>query len=662
MVSTHQLARAIFPLTIDGAITLGRADNNAIVIPESAASRLHAEIMGARGSWTVRDQSSANGTWVNGERVREAVLQNGDYLRVGTVDFRFFLGPPAAAADDGAEATEAFEAMAELAAAPPKPGAQGPTVLMDAAGAREVLAVLGGTASPTTAPPKSRAGPTEIRPRGLPSPDAAPDLQPSRPRVNPAAPATRQPDLGGPPPPRDPASRPEPARDTPRKDAPRAADLPKPPSLQPAPGRRPGDGPTSAAPAASARAVEPAVPARAAESDGDSAPRPEAQQRIPSFHVRGGGAAIVPKEEYTPPRPQSSGSGMGGPAVLIVLVVLLLGGGSIAGIGWFIWQGMNGTAPAPVVHTANPEATRLIAEGKRLFSAGRGFDAAAQFYSALKVDPQNAEAERLGYAVCEFITLDQMAQSLPTAPIDGEAPPPEEIVPAATEPAATPPETPVAAAPPPERRRSEPEPDRTASVRIAPVAEPVARVTTPPPATTTSRVAQPTAAPSAEVSGSDRALNYILESGQREFDKGNLAKAVQKWETLLAADPSRSTPQYYQAEEKIRAAKDKMKAQSKDMYAAALTLMKSGQWKAARVQLEKTLAVDPYNEAAEAKLADVRGQLASEGQDLYNQGRTREEAGDKDSAIDYYQQVIDLLGSGDSLAQKASKRISALKE
>ena len=94
MVSTHQLARAIFPLTIDGAITLGRADNNAIVIPESAASRLHAEIMGARGSWTVRDQSSANGTWVNGERVREAVLQNGDYLRVGTVDFRFFLGPP----------------------------------------------------------------------------------------------------------------------------------------------------------------------------------------------------------------------------------------------------------------------------------------------------------------------------------------------------------------------------------------------------------------------------------------------------------------------------------------------------------------------------------------------------------------------------------------
>ena len=48
--------------------------------------------MGA--SYRLVDAGSANGTVVNGERVVDHVLTDGDAIRMGSVEFVFRIGPP----------------------------------------------------------------------------------------------------------------------------------------------------------------------------------------------------------------------------------------------------------------------------------------------------------------------------------------------------------------------------------------------------------------------------------------------------------------------------------------------------------------------------------------------------------------------------------------
>ena len=52
-----------------GAIKIGRADDNDIVIPEVLASRHHATLIPTPGGTEIRDNRSINGTFVNGTRV-----------------------------------------------------------------------------------------------------------------------------------------------------------------------------------------------------------------------------------------------------------------------------------------------------------------------------------------------------------------------------------------------------------------------------------------------------------------------------------------------------------------------------------------------------------------------------------------------------------------
>ncbi len=73
----------VFPLDLD-TITLGRHVDNTIVLSDSKVSRFHAEIMMQGGRWVIRDLGSANGTYVNGQRIGNVrVLQSGDVIGLG---------------------------------------------------------------------------------------------------------------------------------------------------------------------------------------------------------------------------------------------------------------------------------------------------------------------------------------------------------------------------------------------------------------------------------------------------------------------------------------------------------------------------------------------------------------------------------------------------
>ena len=66
--------------------TVGRGKDNQVSVPDDGQmSRLHAVLERVGDSWIVRDLSSRNGTFVNGDRLAgDRPLRAGDEIRVGT--------------------------------------------------------------------------------------------------------------------------------------------------------------------------------------------------------------------------------------------------------------------------------------------------------------------------------------------------------------------------------------------------------------------------------------------------------------------------------------------------------------------------------------------------------------------------------------------------
>lgn len=73
---------------IDASITVGRGDSNDVVVPETAVSRLHCVVNLVGDRPCLIDQSSTNGTYLNGEKVVHAWLGHGDLIRVGHATLR----------------------------------------------------------------------------------------------------------------------------------------------------------------------------------------------------------------------------------------------------------------------------------------------------------------------------------------------------------------------------------------------------------------------------------------------------------------------------------------------------------------------------------------------------------------------------------------------
>jgi DNA-binding winged helix-turn-helix (wHTH) protein len=74
----------------DGENLIGREEGAAAWIESASVSRRHARIVVSRGTATLEDLGSKNGTFVRGQRLSSAVaLANGEEIRVGVVPLRF---------------------------------------------------------------------------------------------------------------------------------------------------------------------------------------------------------------------------------------------------------------------------------------------------------------------------------------------------------------------------------------------------------------------------------------------------------------------------------------------------------------------------------------------------------------------------------------------
>lgn len=106
-------------LTIQSGMRIGRGSDNAIAIPETTVSLVHAEItLQPDGRWLVRDLGSTNGTFLDGQRIVSGELRHGAQVAFGAN--RADCNMPAASQFGRIEVSESILSPRVGAAAAPK--------------------------------------------------------------------------------------------------------------------------------------------------------------------------------------------------------------------------------------------------------------------------------------------------------------------------------------------------------------------------------------------------------------------------------------------------------------------------------------------------------------------------------------------------------------
>jgi len=72
--------------------TAGRHPDSEIFLDDITVSRRHVEVVRSAGRYSIRDVGSLNGTYLNKDRVDEALLEHGDELQIGKFKLIFFQG------------------------------------------------------------------------------------------------------------------------------------------------------------------------------------------------------------------------------------------------------------------------------------------------------------------------------------------------------------------------------------------------------------------------------------------------------------------------------------------------------------------------------------------------------------------------------------------
>lgn len=78
----------LYPIP-EGCVRVGRESDNDIQLLDETVSRYHAQLSNMPNVCELQDQSSANGTFINGKRITSAMLQHGDEVSFGGCIMRF---------------------------------------------------------------------------------------------------------------------------------------------------------------------------------------------------------------------------------------------------------------------------------------------------------------------------------------------------------------------------------------------------------------------------------------------------------------------------------------------------------------------------------------------------------------------------------------------
>ncbi|MGZ8217906.1 FHA domain-containing protein [Methylomagnum sp.] len=111
-------------------VTIGRAPTCDIVIDNGALSRHHCTLRESGGLWTIIDEGSSNGTYIDGKKISQQALKHKDRVTLGKHTLLFDL----VSRRDGAELGEVLEEQ------PPVELEAGSTVVLTKAAVDQIMA------------------------------------------------------------------------------------------------------------------------------------------------------------------------------------------------------------------------------------------------------------------------------------------------------------------------------------------------------------------------------------------------------------------------------------------------------------------------------------------------------------------------------------------
>jgi PAS domain-containing protein len=151
---------------VEGENSIGRVSGNAVVLPSSRVSKKHCVLIYSNGQLVVRDQGSANGTFVNGTLTRERNIRVGDRISVG--EYVLELSERMARQSASRAAGQSGGAVI------PFPGISGLPADMNAGGGHpggtglsSLQGVPGGIGAPDVAADLANAVPTDLKGKAL---------------------------------------------------------------------------------------------------------------------------------------------------------------------------------------------------------------------------------------------------------------------------------------------------------------------------------------------------------------------------------------------------------------------------------------------------------------------------------------------------------------
>ena len=89
IINPNAANRRELVLSSDVILTIGRDPSNDLVLPDAMVSRRHAVVEQRGSQFFLRDCNSANGSVVNGDRVSERGLRDGDLVALGSMRLLF---------------------------------------------------------------------------------------------------------------------------------------------------------------------------------------------------------------------------------------------------------------------------------------------------------------------------------------------------------------------------------------------------------------------------------------------------------------------------------------------------------------------------------------------------------------------------------------------
>lgn len=92
LIDTGKTAAAEIPLRGLAELVIGRGPDCSLRLKNNRVSGSHARLYQENGKWHICDSNSSNGTYVNGKRIREQTLREGDVILIGAHELLFSAG------------------------------------------------------------------------------------------------------------------------------------------------------------------------------------------------------------------------------------------------------------------------------------------------------------------------------------------------------------------------------------------------------------------------------------------------------------------------------------------------------------------------------------------------------------------------------------------